>query len=119
MSEKQGLPEDSSASPQTIPPAALRDIPGALSFSTLLPKSPGQLVHPLRKVFQTYSFLKLSRHKVPELNGCLWTAGGDRAERAGLRRRRQGAAGGIFGRINAGKRENFKHYIYKSVIFKH
>ena len=48
MSEKQGLPVDNSASPQTIPPAALRDIPGTLSFSTLLPKSPGQLLHPPR-----------------------------------------------------------------------
>ena len=50
MSEKQGLPVDNSASPQTIPPAALRDIPGTLSFSTLLPKSPGQLLHPPPKV---------------------------------------------------------------------
>ena len=66
MSEKQGLPVDNSASPQTIPPAALRDIPGALSFSTLLPKSPGQLLHPLRKVFQAFRFLKPTRYEVPE-----------------------------------------------------
>ena len=56
MSEKQGLPVDNSASPQTIPPTAPRDIPGALSFSTLLPKSPGQLLHPLRKVFKHLVF---------------------------------------------------------------
>ncbi len=65
MSEKQGLPVDNSASPQTIPPTALRDIPGALSFSTLLPKSPGQLLHPLRKVF---SFPEFYKYEIPELN---------------------------------------------------
>ena len=68
MSEKQGLPVDNSASPQTIPRAALRDIPGTLSFSTLLPKSPGQLLHPLRKVLQAFSFPEFYRYEVPELN---------------------------------------------------
>ena len=68
MSEKQGLPVDNSASPQTIPPAALRDIPGALSFSTLLPKSSGQLLHPLRKVLQAFSFPEVCRYEVPEQN---------------------------------------------------
>ena len=68
MSEKQGLPVDNSASPQTIPPAALRDIPRALSFSTLLPKSPGQLLHPLRKVFQAFSFPEFYKYETPELN---------------------------------------------------
>ena len=68
MSEKQGLPVDNSASPQTIPPAALRDIPGTLSFSTLLPKSPGQLLHPLRKGFQAFSFPEFCRYEIPELN---------------------------------------------------
>ncbi len=72
MSEKQGLPVDNSASPQTIPPTALRDIPGALSFSTLLPKSSGQLLHPLRKVFKHLVFQSFtdmnSLNKLPENN---------------------------------------------------
>ena len=75
---KAGLSVDNSASPQTIPPTVLRGMPGTLSFTTLLPKSPGQLLHPLRKVFQTYSFPKLSRHEVPELNS-------RRATRRGLK----------------------------------
>ena len=53
---------------QTIPSAGLRDIPGALSFTTLLPKSPGQLLHPLRKVLQAFRFLKSTRCEAPELN---------------------------------------------------
>ena len=51
---------------QTIPSAVLKDIPGALSFTTLLPKSPGQLLHRLRKVFQAFRFLKPTRYEVPE-----------------------------------------------------
>ena len=62
MSEKQGLPVDNSASPQTIPPTALRDIPGALSFSTLLPKSPGQLL----LEFYKYEIPELNSHKVTQ-----------------------------------------------------
>ena len=68
MSEKQGLPVNNSASPQTIPPTALRDIPGALSFSTLLPKSPSQLLHPFRKVSQTFTFPEFYKYEIPELN---------------------------------------------------
>ena len=51
---------------QTIPSTVLRDISGALSFANPLPKSPGQLPHPPRKILQTFSFLKLSKYKVPE-----------------------------------------------------
>ena len=53
---------------QTIPSAVLRDIPGALSFATLLPKSPGQLLHPLRKVSQAFRFLKFSKYSVKSIS---------------------------------------------------
>ncbi len=67
MSEKQGLPADNSLRSDNSA-GGLRDIAGALSFSTLLPKSPGQLLHPLRKAFQAFSFPEFCRYEIPELN---------------------------------------------------
>ena len=63
---------------QTIPSAVLMDIPATCSFSNSPPKSPGQLLHPLRKVLQTFCFPKISRHEAPELNS-------RRATRRGLK----------------------------------